>query len=69
MSASILDEIPGVGPTRKQALVKAFGSVRRLRGATAEQIAAVKGVPVALAGDIVEFLATLAADSPGDVGS
>jgi excinuclease ABC subunit C len=59
MTASILDEIPGVGPTRKQALVKAFGSVRRLRTASAEEIAAVKGIPETLAQDIAEFLATL----------
>ncbi|HEY5517035.1 MAG TPA: excinuclease ABC subunit UvrC [Coriobacteriia bacterium] len=66
MTASILDEIPGVGPTRKQALVKAFGSVRRLRTATAEQIAAVKGVPLTLAGDIADFLATFDTGESGE---
>jgi excinuclease ABC subunit C len=52
MTASVLDEIPGVGPTRKQALVKAFGSVKRLRAASVE---------------IVEFLRTLD-DERGGVG-
>ncbi len=64
MTASILDEIPGVGPTRKQALVKAFGSVRRLRTASAEEIAAVKGIPETLAQDIAEFLETLGVEPP-----
>ncbi len=62
MTASILDEVPGVGPTRKQALVKAFGSVRRLRTASVDQIAAVPGISRALAADIVEYLS----ESPGD---
>lgn len=61
MTASVLDEIPGVGPTRKKALVKAFGSVRRLREASAEQIAEVMGIGPELAADIREFLSTLAA--------
>ncbi len=68
MTASILDEIPGVGPTRKQALVKAFGSVRRLRGASVDEIAAVKGIPETLAQDISEFLRALDGGSAGDGG-
>jgi excinuclease ABC subunit C len=65
MTASILDEIPGVGPTRKQALVKTFGSVRRLRAAGVAEIAAVKGISEALAQDIAEFLRTLDSQPPG----
>ncbi len=65
MTASILDEIPGVGPTRKQALVKAFGSVKRLRAASAEEIAAVKGIPSELASDVAEFLRTWEPSGPG----
>ncbi len=65
MTASILDEIPGVGPTRKQALVKAFGSVRRLRAAGVAEIAAVKGISEALAQDVAEFLRTLDSQPPG----
>jgi len=37
---SVLLEIPGVGPKRRQALLKAFGSVRRLREASPDEIAA-----------------------------
>jgi excinuclease ABC subunit C len=57
MTASVLDEIPGVGPGRRSALIKAFGSVRRLRAASPDQIAQVKGIPKGLAVDIVDFLA------------
>jgi excinuclease ABC subunit C len=66
MTASVLDEIPGVGPTRKKALVKAFGSVRRLRAAGVEEIARVKGIGLELAGDIADFLRTWDSTGPGD---
>ena len=49
MTASILDEIEGVGPKRKKALLKAFGSMKQLRQATEEQIAATPGIPEAVA--------------------
>ncbi|WP_420081156.1 excinuclease ABC subunit UvrC [Streptomyces sp. JL4002] len=39
-----LDEVPGLGESRKQALVKHFGSVKKLRQATIEQICEVPGV-------------------------
>ncbi|GFH66369.1 hypothetical protein Srut_28830 [Streptomyces rutgersensis] len=41
---SPLDDVPGLGETRKQALIKHFGSVRRLRAATVEQICEVPGI-------------------------
>ncbi|MEU6109718.1 excinuclease ABC subunit UvrC [Streptomyces albidoflavus] len=41
---SPLDDVPGLGETRKQALVKHFGSVRKLRAATVEQICEVPGI-------------------------
>ena len=72
MTASVLDEIPGVGPTRKRALLKAFGSVKRLRRATEEEIAAVKGIPRDVASDVASFLGTsgeqAAPDGSGDQG-
>lgn len=43
ISESILDEFPGIGSSRKQALLRHFGSVARLRQATEAQIAAVPG--------------------------
>jgi excinuclease ABC subunit C len=48
MQKSILDEIEGVGPKRKQVLLRHFGSIKKLREATVEEIAGV-GLPVALA--------------------
>jgi excinuclease ABC subunit C len=44
MTAGVLDDVPGVGPKRKKALMKAFGSMKRLRAASVEQIAGVPGV-------------------------
>ncbi len=45
MTVSILDEVPGVGPTRKRAIMRHFGSMKRLRAASVEDISQVKGVP------------------------
>ncbi len=47
--ASPLDEIPGVGPARKKALLKRFGSLARLQRADAEAIAETPGVGPELA--------------------
>lgn len=43
ISESVLDEFPGIGKTRKAALLKKFGSVHRLRVATLEEIQSVSG--------------------------
>jgi excinuclease ABC subunit C len=50
--ASPLDEIPGVGPARKRALLRRFGSLSRLSRAEVEEIAATRGVGPALAAEI-----------------
>jgi excinuclease ABC subunit C len=42
---SILDALPGVGPARKRALMRHFGSPERLLAATAEELEGVPGVP------------------------
>ncbi|MBY8887414.1 excinuclease ABC subunit UvrC [Streptomyces sp. PTM05] len=44
MRAGALDSVPGLGETRKQALLKHFGSVKRLRAATIEQLCEVPGI-------------------------
>jgi excinuclease ABC subunit C len=44
MTASVLDEVPGLGVGRKAALLKHFGSLRKLRAATVEEITQVPGV-------------------------
>ena len=41
---SVLDEIPGIGPKRKKALMRHFGSARAIAAATVEEIAAVDGM-------------------------
>ena len=43
MTASALDGVPGLGPSRRTALLKHFGSVRKLRAAGVDEIAAVPG--------------------------
>ncbi|WP_433258964.1 excinuclease ABC subunit UvrC [Streptosporangium sp. CA-135522] len=53
---SALDEVPGLGPARKQALIKHFGSVKRLREATAAQICEIPGIGPATAETIVSAL-------------
>lgn len=56
MSVSILDEVPGVGEKRKKAIMRAFGSMKRLRAASAEEIAGVPGVPEDVARRVWEAL-------------
>jgi excinuclease ABC subunit C len=43
-TASALDDVPGLGPARRAALLKRFGSVRRISAATPEEIASVPGI-------------------------
>jgi excinuclease ABC subunit C len=47
--ASRLDAIPGVGPTRRKALLEAFGSLDAIRAASEEEIAALPGISPDLA--------------------
>jgi len=49
---SAFDELPGVGPKRRRALLRVFGSAKRVREAPVEQIAAVPGISAALAARI-----------------
>ena len=59
MTRSVLDDVPGLGPARQSALLKEFGSVKRIRAATQEQIASVKGIGPTLAATILEHLASV----------
>jgi excinuclease ABC subunit C len=56
ISESVLDEFPGIGGQRKSALLKKFGSVRRLRLATMEEIATVPGFGGKAAVELKAFL-------------
>jgi excinuclease ABC subunit C len=53
---SPLDEVPGVGPARKKALLKRFGSLSRMRDATTDEIAGTPGIGPELADAIHERL-------------
>jgi excinuclease ABC subunit C len=44
MATSVLDGVPGLGEFRRKAILRAFGSVKRLRAASIEEIAEVPGV-------------------------
>ena len=61
MVESILDDVPGLGEARKKALLRQFTSLKRLRAATAEELATVPGIGPTLAAAVVE---ALAADAP-----
>jgi excinuclease ABC subunit C len=56
ISESVLDEFPGIGERRKQALLKRFGSVRRMQLATLEQLAEVPGFGGKGAEELKRFL-------------
>lgn len=53
---SILDEIPGLGLKRREALLKFFGSIQKLRKATRDEIAQVEGISEKRAEEIITFL-------------
>lgn len=57
MVESVLDDVPGLGEVRRKTLLRHFGSLRKLRAATVEEIAAVPGVGPRTAGAIKEALA------------
>jgi excinuclease ABC subunit C len=56
MSGSVLDGIPGVGPARKRALLRHFGSPDKMIAASREELEAVPGVPGKLAREIYHQL-------------
>jgi excinuclease ABC subunit C len=56
MTASILDELPGVGPARKRALLTHFGSPDAILNASSEELAAVPGLSGKLARDVYREL-------------
>ncbi|MFF3580103.1 excinuclease ABC subunit UvrC [Streptomyces mirabilis] len=62
--ASPLDEVPGLGETRKQALIKHFGSVKKLRSATIDQICEVPGIGRKTAEAVAVALAQAAPAAP-----
>jgi excinuclease ABC subunit C len=61
MTTSQLDDVPGLGETRRKALLRHFGSVKRLRAATVDELVEVPGIGRRTAESIA---AALAADAP-----
>jgi excinuclease ABC subunit C len=57
-TTSALDDVPGLGPARRKALLKQFGSVRKLSAASIEEIAVVPGIGPRLAATISAALGT-----------
>jgi excinuclease ABC subunit C len=49
MTQSVLDAIPGLGPGRRKRLLRTFGSVKRMREASVEELGAVPGIPLGVA--------------------
>ncbi|WP_425953797.1 excinuclease ABC subunit UvrC [Xylanimonas sp. McL0601] len=56
MTSSVLDGVPGLGPARQKVLLAHFGSVKRLRAASVEEIASVRGMGTATAQAVVAAL-------------
>ena len=56
MTVSLLDEIEGVGPKRKKALQKHFGSIKKIKAASVSELSEVEGISQALAEEIYAFL-------------
>ena len=59
---SVLEEIPGIGDKRKRTLLAHFGSLKRIRAATVEDIAQVEGFNLQLAERVQRFLAAQSAE-------
>lgn len=56
MTESIMDDLPGIGPNRKRALLKRFGSPEGVLSATREELESVPGVPAKVARDLFAHL-------------
>ncbi len=52
---SVLAEIPGVGPKRQKALLKHFGSLKKIKAASLDELLAMPGLPTAIANKIFQY--------------
>jgi excinuclease ABC subunit C len=64
MTASALDGIPGLGETKRKALLRHFGSVKKIRAASEEDLRAVSGIGPALASTIAAQLSRTSPATP-----
>ena len=60
MTASLLDEVPGLGPAKRAALLKHFGSVKKLRAASEADLMLVPGIGPAMAASVHSTLSSQA---------
>jgi excinuclease ABC subunit C len=67
-TSSALDDVPGLGPARRQALIKHFGSVRKLTAASVEEIASVPGIGPRLAATVSAALGSHQAPGSNQAG-
>jgi excinuclease ABC subunit C len=63
---SELDDIPGIGSVRKKALLRHFGSLEKIKQATVEELAAVKGLSKKAAEEIANYLRGARVQGTGD---
>ncbi len=56
MTSSLLDELPGIGPSRKRALLAHFGSPDAVVAASREELQTVPGLPAKVGRDLHEAL-------------
>jgi excinuclease ABC subunit C len=73
MLVSLLDDVPGLGETRRKALMKKFGSLKRLRAASIEELMTVPGIGRRTAEAVQAAItdpeeSTLAPDGPAERG-
>ncbi|MBQ0043074.1 MAG: excinuclease ABC subunit UvrC [Lachnospiraceae bacterium] len=54
---SVLDDIPGIGPERRRALMRHFASIEDIKNASAEELSALPEIPMNIAKQIADFFA------------
>jgi excinuclease ABC subunit C len=54
--ASTLDDVPGIGPKRRRALLQTFGSIDKIRAAEVDDLAAVPGMTRSAAEKVKAYL-------------
>ena len=68
MVVSAIDDISGLGATRRKALLRHFGSLKRLKAASVEEVMEVPGVGRRTAEAVVAALAESTPETPADTG-
>jgi len=66
---SALADVPGIGPGRQRALLRYFGSLKKIKDATLEELTAVPGMSSTAAAAVVAYLGTPAAANPAPVSA